>query len=91
MKYNLYENLFSEILLLVAYTGAEQSNGISRGGFTTSPELTTGGMLPKAWRYLDCSRIYLYTGGNTILTHGNKEPYSEYYASQIADPQYAGL
>ena len=80
-QYNLYENRFSEILSLVAYTGAEQSHG----GFTTSPELTTGGMLPKAWRYLEGDGIYLYKGGNTILTHGNKEPYSEYYASQIAE------
>ena len=46
-QYNLYENRFSEILALVAYTGA----GGSRQAFTTSPELTTGGMLPKAWRY----------------------------------------
>ena len=43
-QYNLYENRFSEILALVAYTGA----GGSRQAFTTSPELTTGGMLPKA-------------------------------------------
>ena len=48
-QYNLYENRFSEILALVAYTGA----GGSRQAFTTSPELTTGGMLPKAWRYVE--------------------------------------
>ena len=41
---HIYENRFSEILALVAYTGA----GGSRQAFTTSPELTTGGMLPKA-------------------------------------------
>lgn len=35
-QYNLYENRFSEILALVAYTGA----GGSRQAFTTSPELT---------------------------------------------------
>lgn len=40
-QYNLYENCFSEILALVAYTGA----GGSHQAFTTSPELTTGGML----------------------------------------------
>ena len=78
--YNLYENRFSEILSLVAYTGVEQSHG----GFTTSPELTTGGALPKAWRFIDGDGIYLYKGGNDILTHGGNEPYSEYYASQIA-------
>lgn len=45
-QYNLYENRFSEILSLVAYTGIGQSDA----AFTTSPELTTNGMLPKAWR-----------------------------------------
>jgi hypothetical protein len=47
--YNLYENRFSEILSLVAYTGVTQSDA----AFTTSPELTTNGMLPKAWRYIE--------------------------------------
>ena len=54
-QYNLYENRFSEILALVAYTGA----GGSRQAFTTSPELTTGGMLPKAWRYGRMRQRYL--------------------------------
>ena len=44
--YNLYENPFSEVLSMVAYTGY----GSSDKAFTTSPELTTDGMLPKAWR-----------------------------------------
>ena len=44
--YNLYENRFSEALSLVAYTGV----GGSREAFSTSPELTTNGMLRKAWR-----------------------------------------
>ena len=79
--YNLYENRFSEMLSLVAYTGVEQSTG----KFTTSPELTTGGMLPKAWRFINGEGIYLYKGGNDILTYGGNEPYSEYYASQIAE------
>lgn len=42
--YNLYENRFSNILSLVAYTGI----GHSRPLDTTSPELTTHGMLRKA-------------------------------------------
>ena len=57
-QYNLYENRFSEILALVAYTGA----GGSRQALTTSPELTTGGMLPTAWRYVEQAGIcLLYT------------------------------
>lgn len=80
-QYNLYENRFSEILALVAYTGA----GGSRQAFTTSPELTTGGMLPKAWRYVEQDGIYLYKGGTTGASNTGREPYCEYYASQIAE------
>ncbi len=80
-QYNLYENRFSEILALVAYTGA----GGSRQAFTTSPELTTGGMLPKAWRYVENDGIYLYKGGTSGASNTGWEPYCEYYASQIAE------
>ena len=66
---------------MVAYTGA----GGSRQAFTTSPELTTGGMLPKAWRYVEQDGIYLYKGGTTGASNTGREPYCEYYASQIAE------
>ncbi len=79
-EYNLYENRFSEILSLVAYTGAGSSNK----AFTTSPELTTNGMLPKAWRFVENDGIYLYKGGTDGADNSGKEPYSEYYGSQIA-------
>ncbi len=79
--YNLYENRFSEMLALVAYTGAGQS----REAFTTSPELTTGGMLPKAWRLVEGDGIYLYKGGSSGASNTGREPYCEYYASQIAE------
>lgn len=77
--YNLYENPFSEILSLVAYTGHQQSVGV----FTTSPELTTNGMLPKAW-HSKKDGIYLYKGGTSGAANTGNEPYSEYYACQIA-------
>jgi len=79
--YNLYENRFSEILSLVAYTGVTQSDA----AFLISPELTTNGMLPKAWRYIESDGIYLYKGGTSGFANTGKEPYSEYYASQIAE------
>lgn len=79
-QYNLYENRFSEILSLVAYTGV----GSTHQAFTTSPELTTQGMLRKAWRYMDGDGIYLYKGGTTGAANTGNEPYSEYYAFQIA-------
>ena len=78
--YNLYENRFSEILSLVAYTGVTQSDA----AFTTSPELTTDGMLPKAWRFIEGEGIYLYKGGLSGFANSGREPYCEFYASQIA-------
>jgi len=79
-QYNLYENRFSEILSLVAYTGIGQTHG----AFSTSPELTTAGMLPKAWRLIEDDGIYLYKGGSSGAANTGQEPYSEYYACQIA-------
>ena len=79
-EYNLYENRFSEILALVAYTGA----GAAEAAFTTSPELTTNGMLPKAWRFIDHDGIYLYKGGTSGAANTGNEPFSEYYACQVA-------
>ena len=80
-QFNLYENRFSEMLALVAYTGAGQS----KQAFTTSPELTTNGMLPKAWRFVENDGIYLYKGGTGGASNAGREPYCEYYASQIAE------
>ncbi len=80
-QYNLYENRFSEMLALVAYTGA----GHSPEAFSTSPELTTNGMLPKAWRFIENDGIYLYKGGSSGASNAGREPFCEYYASQIAE------
>ena len=84
-EYNLYQNSFSEILSLVAYTGIGQTHD----AFTTSPELTTNGMLPKAWRLIENDGIWLYKGGTSGTANTGNEPYSEYYACQIA--QVMGL
>ena len=78
--FNLYENRFSEILSLVAYTGVTQSDA----AFSTSPELTTDGMLPKAWRFIEGEGIFLYKGGTSGFANTGKEPYCEFYASQVA-------
>ena len=80
-QYNLFENHFNDILSIVAYTGVYSS----KRAFTTSPELTTNGMLPKGWRFIDGDGIYLYKGGSIGFSNGGKEPYIEYYASQIAE------
>ncbi|MBR5923354.1 MAG: helix-turn-helix transcriptional regulator, partial [Clostridia bacterium] len=75
-EFNLYENRFSEVLSLVAYTGV----GTSNKAFTTSPELTTQGMLRKAWRFMENDGIYLYKGGTEGFANAGNEPYSEFYA-----------
>ena len=78
--YNLFENPFSEALSLVAYTGV----GSAEKAFSTSPEFTTNGMLRKAWRHIENDGIYLYKGGTEGAANAGNEPYSEYYACQIA-------
>ena len=80
-NYNLYENRFSEVLALVAYTGTVRSQRM----FTTSPEFTTQGMLRKAWHYIEGDGIYLFKGGSEGMLNSGLEPYSEYYACQIAE------
>ena len=78
-KYNLYQNPFSNALSLIAYTG----RGNTHNPLSTSPELTTHGMLRKAWRVLH-DGIYLFKGGSEGFANSGLEPYSEFYAAQIA-------
>ncbi len=78
--YNLYENKFTNTLALIAYTGYGSSK---KKGFTSSPEFTTSGMLRKCWRRIK-GKIYLYKGGTFGAANTGNEPYSEFYASQIA-------
>lgn len=73
-EYNLYENEFDRNLSGIAFTGC--GNRTNRE-FIPSPEFTTNGTLRKAWRRLN-KKISLYKGGSS-------EPYSEFYATQIAD------
>jgi hypothetical protein len=84
-KYNLYENRFSEVLALTALTGESLSEEQARR-VRTSPEFTTAGMLPKAWRRRN-GVITMFKGGiwRQYATETDPlEPYSEYYAAQIA-------
>ncbi len=79
--FNLYDHDFVKVLSLIAYTGY----GSSRAkGFSSSPEFTTAGMLRKGWRRLD-GRVMLYKGGTSGAVNAGKEPYSEFYAAQIAE------
>ena len=80
-KYNLYDNHISRILGLISFTGYGSNPPSS---LASSPEFTTGGMLPKCWRRVD-GKIKLFKGGTSGASNTGNEPYSEYYAFQIAD------
>jgi hypothetical protein len=80
-RYNLYENRFSRVLGLIALTGYGSS---VRTSLASCPEFTTNGMLPKCWRR-ENGVIRLYKGGTSGASNTGNEPYSEFYAAQIAD------
>ena len=80
-EYNLYDNRFSRILGLIAFTGYGSS---VRTSLASCPEFTTNGMLPKCWRR-ESGTIRLYKGGTSGASNTGNEPYSEYYAAQIAE------
>lgn len=77
--YNLYDNKFSTVLALIAFTGYGSSQ---KSGFSSSPEFTTNGMLPKCWRRIG-GKIYLYKGGTTGVSNTGNEPTSEVLAYQV--------
>lgn len=79
-KYNLYDNRFSRVLALIAFTGYGSS---VRSSLASCPEFTTNGMLPKCWRRVD-GEIKLYKGGTSGASNTGNETYCEYYAAQIA-------
>lgn len=79
--FNLYDNRFSQVLALIAFTGYGSS---IRTSLASCPEFTTNGMLPKCWRRVD-GKVNLYKGGTMGASNTGNEPYSEFYACQIAD------
>lgn len=80
-QFNLYENAFVKVLSIIAYTGYGNSRA---KGFSSSPEFTTSGMLRKGWRRIN-GKILLYKGGTSGAANTGNEPYSEFYAAQIAE------
>ena len=80
-KVNLYDNPLSQVLAAIAFTGYGSS---VRSSLASSPEFTTNGMLPKCWRRID-GKILLFKGGTSGASNTGNEPYSEFYAAQIAE------
>ena len=85
-EFNLYDNPFSEAMAEIAFTGQGR---LDPRKASTSPEMTTNGMLPKCW-VREADGIYLYKGGTGSggpyrpAVEG-LEPYSEFYAAQVAE------
>ena len=79
-KINLYDNPFSNVLAELAFTGYGSS---LRSSLFSSPEFTTNGMLRKCWRRIN-GKVYLYKGGTEGASNTGFEPYSEFYAAQVA-------
>ncbi len=79
-QFDLYDNRFSRVLALIAFTGYGSS---VRSSLFSSPEFTTNGMLPKCWRR-ESGVIRLYKGGTSGASNAGNEPYSEFYAWQVA-------
>ena len=85
-EFNLYDNPFSETMAEIAFTGHGKFDPRKA---STSPEMTTNGMLPKCW-VREADGIYLYKGGTGFdgrYHHAVEglEPYSEFYAAQVAE------
>ena len=76
---NLFENNFSRVLAMIAFTGYGSS---ARSSLASSPEFTTNGMLPKCWRRIN-GKVYLYKGATSGASNTGNEPYSELYAYEI--------
>ena len=84
--FNLYENDFSNAIAQMAFSGVGPD---FREQWTSSPEFTTDGMLAKCWRRID-GNVLLYKSGTEGASNTGFEPYSEFYASQIAEAMGLG-
>jgi len=81
---SLYDNPFSKVIAEMAFTGGCDRRFDREKELSTSPEFTTNGMLAKCWRRKD-GAVYLYKSGTEGAANTGFEPYSEYYASQVAE------
>lgn len=77
---NLYENPISNILAQIVFTG---HGSRVRSAFLSSPEFTTDGALAKCWRRRN-GVISLWKSGTQGAVNTGNEPYSEFYAYQVA-------
>jgi hypothetical protein len=79
---NLFANRFSDIIAEIALMGFSE---ISEKVWGSSPEFTTGGVLPKAWKRNEKRIIQLWKRGTFGGRNTGNEPYAEFYAAQVAN------
>lgn len=77
---NLYTNSFNTNIASIAFTGY---GSYTETPLRSSPEFTTNGKLAKSWRRIR-GKIILYKSGTEGFANSGLEPFSEYYASQVA-------
>ena len=78
---NLFDNQLDETLALVAYTGHTTGQRHKAG---LSSEWTLDGQFPKAIRRID-NHLYLFKTGTIRASNSGFEPWSEYFAAQVAE------
>lgn len=76
---SLYTHPFNEVIAKTAFEGGLHGQHLS----TTSPEYGTDGSFAKCWIRED-GTIKMLKRGSSGASNAGLEPYSEYYASQVA-------
>lgn len=76
---NLYNNEFTDVAEKTAFETGLAGLKLS----SSSPEITAEGSFEKCWKKQQ-DNIYIYKKGSSGFANAGLEPYSEFYASQIA-------
>lgn len=76
---SLFDNEFNEVIAHTAFDGGMYSDNLS----TPSPEYGTDGSFAKCW-IRENGKIRMLKQGSSGARNTGLEPYSEYYASQVA-------
>ena len=77
---SLYTNKFTDVAAKTAFNKGLQGLKLS----STSPEFTSEGSFEKCWIREREGNIKLYKKGSSGFANAGLEPYSEFYASQLA-------
>ena len=76
-----YRNPLNSVIANYAY---ESGRKIDKKHITRSPDFSTKGDFPKCWRKVK-GYFYLYKAGSKGFVNAGREPYSEVYASILAE------